>query len=46
MPVQPFQINVAQQVLGDLRERIERTRWPDEITGSGWNYGTNLSYMK
>jgi len=32
--------------LADLCERIERTRWPDEITGSGWEYGANLSYMK
>ena len=46
MPVHPFQIKVPEQVLIDLRARIERTRWPDEITGSGWDFGTNLSYMK
>jgi pimeloyl-ACP methyl ester carboxylesterase len=46
MLVHPFQIKVPEQVLIDLRARIERTRWPDEITGSGWDFGTNLSYMK
>ncbi len=46
MSVQSFQIKVPQQVLVDLRERIERTRWPDEIMSSGWNYGANLAYMK
>lgn len=46
MPIQSFQINVPQQVLDDLRERIQRTRWPDEITNSSWTFGANLSYMK
>ena len=46
MAVQPFRVNVAERVLIDLRERIQRTRWPDEIMNSGWNYGANLSYMK
>lgn len=44
--IQPFFANVPQQVLDDLKLRIRNTRWPDEITDSGWSYGTNLSYMK
>jgi len=46
MPIQSFKINVPQQALDDLRERIQRTRWPDEITNSDWTFGANLSYMK
>jgi pimeloyl-ACP methyl ester carboxylesterase len=46
IPVQPFQINVAQSVLDDLRDRLRRTRWPDEISGSGWQRGANLGYMQ
>ncbi len=46
MSIHPFQIKVPEQVLTDLRVRLERTRWPDEIIGSGWDFGTNLSYMK
>jgi pimeloyl-ACP methyl ester carboxylesterase len=44
--VRPFTIDVAESVLEDLRERLERTRWPAEITGGGWAYGTNLAYMQ
>jgi pimeloyl-ACP methyl ester carboxylesterase len=44
--VQPFKIEVAEPVLTDLRERLERTRLPGEIPGSGWQYGTNLAYLK
>ena len=46
MDVQPFKIQVSDAVLQDLRERLARTRWPDEIPGAGWDYGTNLDYIK
>ena len=32
----PFQISVPDAVLDDLRQRLAQTRWPDEVTGSGW----------
>jgi len=41
-----FQVNVPQEALDDLRDRLMRTRWPDEIRGGEWEYGSNLSYMK
>src|SRR5204863_3630368 len=46
MHVEPFRIAVPDAVLADLRERLARTRFPDEIPGSGWNYGTNLAYLR
>jgi pimeloyl-ACP methyl ester carboxylesterase len=46
MAVQPFRINVPDHVLADMYERIRRTRWPDEIIGSSWKFGADLSYMK
>lgn len=46
MQVEPFQVSISQDILDDLRYRLERTRWPDEIEGSGWRYGANLAYMK
>ena len=42
----PFRINVPNAVLADLNERLARTRFPSEIDGAGWDYGTNLAYMK
>jgi len=41
-----FRIDVAEEVLEDLRERLSRTRFPDQIEGAGWGYGTELSYLK
>ncbi len=46
MNIQPFSIHVAQDTLDDLRERLAHTRWPDEIEGADWNYGTNREYLK
>src|SRR3982751_2896790 len=46
MDVQPFKVEVADVALDDLRARLERTRWPDELERAGWDYGTNLSYLK
>src|SRR5262245_4453795 len=44
--VVPFKIHVPDSVLRDLKERLARTRFPDEIESSGWEYGASLSYMK
>ena len=46
MTPRPFAIRVDDAVLGDLRARLERVRWPDEVPGTGWRYGTDLGYMK
>jgi pimeloyl-ACP methyl ester carboxylesterase len=44
--VVPFKIHVADDVLRDLKARLARTRFPDDIGGAGWDYGTNLPYLK
>jgi pimeloyl-ACP methyl ester carboxylesterase len=41
-----FKVKIEQDILEDLKTRIEKTRWPDEIAGSNWNYGASLNYMK
>ena len=41
-----FTINVSDALLTDLRERLDRVRWPGEIPDTGWDYGTNLAYLK
>ena len=46
MAIEPFTIAVDDAVLSDLRERIARTRWPDEIDNADWRYGTNLAYLR
>jgi pimeloyl-ACP methyl ester carboxylesterase len=32
--------------LDDLRERLERTRWPEPSPGYGWKQGTELAYLQ
>src|SRR5579875_3736168 len=46
MQIEPFRIAVPEDVLVDLRTRLARTRFPDEIRGSGWRYGTDLAYLR
>ena len=41
-----FKIEVSEEVLKDLRERLARTRFPDQLEDVGWSYGTDLSYLK
>src|SRR5262249_56401857 len=46
MTPRPFTIKVADDVLADLRARLERVRWPDEAPAAAWRYGTSVAYMK
>jgi epoxide hydrolase len=46
MSIQPFSIAISPFVMEDLRERLGRARWPDEIAGSGWAYGANKDYLQ
>jgi len=44
--VQPFKVAIPERILDDLRQRLSRTRWTDEVRGADWNYGTNSAYLK
>ena len=46
MDVTPYKVEVPDSVLEDLRDRLARTRWPDEIDNTGWDYGSNMDYIK
>ena len=41
-----FRIHVEENILTDLRDRLARTRWPDQLDGANWDYGTELSCLK
>jgi len=41
-----FKVNIPQSDIDDLKERIKKTRWFDDLENSGWKYGTSLSYLK
>ena len=42
----PFTIAVEEPVLSDLRERIENTRWPDQLPDAAWQQGSDLHYLR
>jgi hypothetical protein len=44
--IRPFRIDIPQADLDDLRARLARTRWPDQLPGVGWDYGIALEYVK
>jgi epoxide hydrolase len=44
--IRPFRIDVAQADLDDLRDRLARTRWPDQLPGAGWDYGIALDVVR
>lgn len=46
MKPQPFQLRIADSQLDDLRERLARTRFPDEPPLEPWSTGTALGYLK
>jgi pimeloyl-ACP methyl ester carboxylesterase len=46
MTTATFQIHTPDKALLDLKDRLKNTRWPDELHGSGWDYGTNLTWLK
>lgn len=42
----PFKIDVADDELSDLRGRLQSARWPDELAGAGWDYGTDQAALR
>lgn len=43
LDIKPFTIAIPEAEIGDLTDRLARTRWPDTIPGSGWTYGIDLA---
>jgi hypothetical protein len=45
LPITPFSIRIEAGILSDLRERIRKTRLPDQAPGAAWEQGTDLEYL-
>jgi epoxide hydrolase len=43
---QPFRVAVPDEALADLRARLAHARWPNEISGADWGYGTDRGYLR
>lgn len=44
--IEPFEIRVDDAVLDDLHRRLAQTRFPDQIDGTGWEYGIPVGYLR
>jgi epoxide hydrolase len=44
--IQPFRIDIPQAELDDLRDRLDRVRWTEELSDVGWDYGVPVAYVK
>ncbi|NUR30182.1 MAG: epoxide hydrolase N-terminal domain-containing protein, partial [Catenulispora sp.] len=44
--LRPYRVEIAQSVLDDLNERLDRTRWTDTIDGADGEYGTAVSRVR
>ena len=42
----PFHLHVPDEAIVDLRERLARTRWPDEPPLEPWSTGTSVAWLK
>ena len=47
--LRPFRIAVPDQAIDDLRDRLKKSRWPDELDLGGedaWSFGTPRAYLE
>jgi microsomal epoxide hydrolase len=46
LTLRPDPIHVDEAVLADLRHRLDRARFPNQIEGIGWDQGTELDWLR
>ena len=44
--IEPFAVRVESDAVEDLRGRLERARWPDQLPEAGWAYGTEREALR
>ena len=44
--IEPFVLDVRPAVLEDLDDRLDRVVWPDQPDVGGWDYGTELAFLR
>ena len=44
--IEPFEVDVSEDDLEDLRRRLARARWPSQAPEPGWEQGTDLAYLR
>ena len=44
--VKPFKVNISDKIIKDIQNKIIKYPWHEMPIDGGWEYGTNLNYMK
>ncbi|WP_433731226.1 epoxide hydrolase family protein [Nocardia sp. CA-129566] len=44
--ITPFRIEIPQQQLDDLRNRLDNARWPAPLPGDGWDTGVPTTWLR
>jgi microsomal epoxide hydrolase len=44
--LKPFKVDVPQETINRILERVKKSRLPDRLEAPDWRYGANWSYMK
>jgi len=44
--IKPFKINISEETLENIYDKVKKYPWHEMPDDSGWQYGTNLNYMK
>jgi pimeloyl-ACP methyl ester carboxylesterase len=44
--IRPFRIEIPEEQIADLHDRLRRTRWPEAETVEDWSQGIPLSYVQ
>ena len=44
--MKPFKIDISEEILQNIYSKVKNYQWHEMPDDGGWNYGTNLDYMK
>ena len=44
--VKPFKVNISEQIIRETYSKVKKYPWHEISKEGGWEYGTNLDYMK
>ena len=44
--VKPFKVNISDQIIKDIYDKVKKYPWHEMPNDGGWEYGTSLDYMK
>ena len=44
--IKPFKVNISDETLEDIYSKVKKYPWHEMPDDGGWQYGSNLDYMK